>query len=210
MNELVVKDFVDRYRGDILSRLPKYINEAEFFNLCYAIQRDRKLMDIARQNPDSLLDAICKAAECGLLPGNAFGHCWLIGYGGKEPAVQLQVGYIGNKQVHGTVSNAISSTPLLPFLSRAPGRDQATINALGQVVANPFAGLLPGTSLNGSTISVATLLQAFPEFSGVTQSNSNPGWGTFNELSVMLQKRFSKGLQATVNYQHSRQLSSFQ
>ena len=44
----------------------------------------------------------------------------------------------------------------------------------------------------------------------VTQSNSNPGWGTFNELSVMFRKRFAKGLQATVNYQHSRQLNSFQ
>ena len=74
----------------------------------------------------------------------------------------LQVGYIGNKQVHGTLSNAISSTPLLPFLSRSPLRDQATINALGALVANPFAGLLPGSSINGSTISVATLLQAFP------------------------------------------------
>ena len=123
----------------------------------------------------------------------------------------LQVGYIGNKQVHGTLSNAVSSTPLIPFLSRSPLRDQATINALAQVVANPFAGLMPtGTSLNGSTVSVATLLQAFPEFTGVTQSNSNPGWGTFNELTVMFQKRFSRGLQATVNYQHSRQLASFQ
>ncbi|MBS1855308.1 MAG: carboxypeptidase regulatory-like domain-containing protein [Acidobacteria bacterium] len=127
---------------------------------------------------------------------------------GKD--MMLQVGYIGNKQVHGTMSNAISSTPLLPFLSRSPVRDQANINALATVVSNPFAGLLPGTSLNGSTVSVATLLQAFPQFSGVTQSNSNPGWGTFNELSVMFQKRFSGGLQATVNYQHSRQLSSFQ
>ena len=128
---------------------------------------------------------------------------------GKD--MMLQIGYIGNKQVHGTLSNAISSAPLLPFLSRSPLRDQAAINALAQVVANPFAGLMPaGTSLNGSTVSVATLLQAFPEYSGVTQSNSNPGWGTFNELTVMFQKRFSKGLQATVNYQHSRQLSSFQ
>jgi hypothetical protein len=127
---------------------------------------------------------------------------------GKD--MMLQVGYIGNKQVHGTLGNAISSTPLLPLLSRSPVRDQATINALAAVVPNPFAGLLTGTSLNGSTISVATLLQAFPEFSSVTQSNSNPGWGTFNELSVMFQKRFSKGVQATVNYQHSRQLASYQ
>jgi len=128
---------------------------------------------------------------------------------GKD--MMLQVGYVGNKQVHGTVSNAISSTPLLPFLSRSPFRDQATINALAAVVPNPLANLLPAGSTNGgSTISVATLLQAFPEFTGVTQSNSNPGWGTFNELSVMFQKRFSHGVQATVNYQHSRQLSSFQ
>ncbi len=127
---------------------------------------------------------------------------------GKD--MMLQVGYVGNKQVHGTVSNAISSTPLIPFLSRSPFRDQATINSLAAVVPNPFAGLLPGTNLNGSTTSVATLLQAFPEFSGVTQSNSNPGWGTFNELSVMFQKRFSHGVQATVNYQHARQLNSYQ
>jgi hypothetical protein len=124
--------------------------------------------------------------------------------------MMLQVGYVGNKQVHGTVSNAVSSTPLVPFLSRSLLRDQATINALGAVVANPFAGLLPGSTINGSTVSVATLLQAFPEFSAVTQSNSNPAWGTFNELSVMFLKRFSRGLQATVNYQHSRQLSAFQ
>lgn len=127
---------------------------------------------------------------------------------GKD--LMLQVGYIGNKQVHGTLSNNVSAVPLLPFLSRSLVRDQATIDALGKVVTNPFAGLLPGTTLNGSKISVATLLQAFPQFSGVTQSNSNPGWGTFNELSVMLLKRLSNGLQAAVNYQHSRQMNSYQ
>ena len=127
---------------------------------------------------------------------------------GKD--MMVQAGYIGNKQVHAAVSNAISSTPLLPFLSRSPVRDQATINALGAVVANPFAGLLPGSSINGSTIGVATLLQAFPQFSGVTQSNSNPGWGTFNEFIFMFQKRFGKGLQMTANYQHSRQLNAYQ
>jgi hypothetical protein len=124
--------------------------------------------------------------------------------------MMLQVGYIGNKQVHGTLGNNVSAVPLLPFLSRSPVRDQGAIDALAKVVTNPFAGLLPGTGINGSTISVATLLQAYPQFSGVTQSNSNPGWGTFNALSVMFQKKFSQGLQAVLNYQHSRQLNSFQ
>jgi hypothetical protein len=125
---------------------------------------------------------------------------------GKD--MMLQVGYIGNKQVHMTNTNDISKTPLLPFLSRSPTRDQATITALGAVVSNPFAGLLPGTNLNGSTLSVATLLQAFPEFASMAVKNLNTAWGTFNELVVMFQKRFSKGISATVNYQHSRQLSS--
>jgi len=124
--------------------------------------------------------------------------------------MMLQVGYIGNKQVHSTVSNAISSAPLVPFLSRSLVRDQPTIDALAKNVPNPFAGLLPGTNLNGANISTATLLQAFPEFTGVTQSNSNPGWGTFNEFLAMFQKRFSRGLQFTVNYQHSKQLNAFQ
>ncbi|MGJ5818749.1 carboxypeptidase regulatory-like domain-containing protein [Paludibaculum fermentans] len=122
----------------------------------------------------------------------------------------LQVGYIGNKQVHGTLSNDVALTAVLPFLSRSPVRDQATINTLATVVPNPFAGLLPGTNLNGSTVPLSTLLRAYPQYSGAVQSNSNPGWGTFNELVVMVQKRFSRGLQATVNYQHSRQLSSWQ
>ena len=122
----------------------------------------------------------------------------------------LQMGYIGNKQVHGTLSNNIGVIPVLPLLSRSLVRDQATIDALGKVVTNPFANLLPGSTINGSTISVATLLRAFPQYSGIVQSNSNPGWGTFNELSVMFQKRLSKGLQFTVNYQHSKQLNSFQ
>src|SRR5207249_4045814 len=88
--------------------------------------------------------------------------------------------------------------------------DQPTIDALAKLVPNPFANLLPGSNLNGGTISTAALLQAFPEFTSVTQSNSNPGWGTFNEFLVMFQKRFSHGLQATVNYQHSKQLNAFQ
>lgn len=120
----------------------------------------------------------------------------------------LQVGYLGNKQVHMTNTNATSSTPTLPFLSRSLVRDQATIDALAAVVPNPFYNLLPGSTINGSTIRVSQLLQAFPEFNSVAVKNLNSAWGTFNELTVMLQKRFSHGIQAVVNYQHSRQLSS--
>src|SRR5205814_130516 len=51
--------------------------------------------------------------------------------------MMLQVGYVGNKQVHGTLSNAVSSTPLLPYLSKTAVRDQALVTLLASPVANP-------------------------------------------------------------------------
>jgi hypothetical protein len=120
----------------------------------------------------------------------------------------LQVGYIGNKQVHLTYSTSYSQAGLLPFLSRQPTRDQATISALAAVVSNPFKGLLPGSNLNGSTIATSALLLNYPEFSEVAQKNVPGSWGTFNALNVRLQRRFAQGLQASVNYQHSRQLAA--
>ena len=44
--------------------------------------------------------------------------------------------------------------------ARPTSRDQATINRLTANVANPFAGLLPGTTLNGPTIQLEQLLRA--------------------------------------------------
>ncbi|MBI4893328.1 MAG: carboxypeptidase regulatory-like domain-containing protein [Acidobacteria bacterium] len=124
--------------------------------------------------------------------------------------MMLQLGYLGNKQVHGTLSNDIQAVGVLPYLSRSLTRDQAKINEMGLLVTNPFAGLIPGTSLNSATIATSTLLRKYPQFGGVVQSNSNPGWATFHAFVMMFQKRFSNGLQATVNYQHAKQLASWQ
>ena len=38
------------------------------------------------------------------------------------------------------------------YLSTSPVRDDATNNSLSQQVANPFAGLLPGTNINGANV----------------------------------------------------------
>lgn len=119
----------------------------------------------------------------------------------------LQVGYVGNHSVHLTTSYNFGSLPA-QYLSRSLVRDQATINALGAVVTNPFAGLLPGSTLNGSTISVSNLLRPFPEFTGVTESNMNNGGSYFHELAVRLSQRLSHGLILSVNYSHSRLMES--
>jgi hypothetical protein len=90
------------------------------------------------------------------------------------------------------------------FLSTSPVRDNTTIAALAASVPNPFAGLLPGSSINGSTITVANLLRAYPQFSGVTESTLTNGGSYYHSMSVKLQRRFSNGLQFVANYDYSR------
>jgi hypothetical protein len=115
----------------------------------------------------------------------------------------LQVGYVGNHSVHLTTAYNFGSLPS-QYLSRLPVRDTNTINALGALVANPFAGLLPGTSNNGSTISVSNLLRPYPEYTGVTMNDVNNGGSYFHQLNIRISKRMSKGLLVSANFSHSR------
>jgi hypothetical protein len=102
----------------------------------------------------------------------------------------LEVGYAGNHAVHLAVNHNLNFIPN-QFLSKSPVRDQATINALTANVANPFAGLLPGTTLNGSTVAASQLLEAYPQFTGVTLQNENIGSSYFQMFQTRLHKRFS-------------------
>ena len=120
----------------------------------------------------------------------------------------VDVGYIGNHQVDLTNTNAVSSAPLIPFLSPLLYKDTAVTNALSAVVANPFSGLLPGSSLNGTTIGTSTLLNAYPEFTGVSESTAPGGIGWYHMLAVRVTKRFSHGLQVNINFEHSRLLEN--
>jgi hypothetical protein len=115
----------------------------------------------------------------------------------------LEVGYIGNHSVHLTTNFSLTSLPA-QYLSTSPTRDNNTINALAALVPNPFAGLLPGTSLNGSTIAVSSLLHAFPEFTGVTENTLNNGGSYYHSMNIKIQKRLAGGLQFVVNYDYSR------
>ena len=115
----------------------------------------------------------------------------------------VEVGYIGNHSVHLATNYNFGSLPA-QYLSTSLVRDNATINALGALVTNPFSGLLPGTSLNGSTIATSNLLRPYPEFTGVTMQNMSNGGSYFHQLAVKLSKRMSRGLLLNVDYSHSR------
>jgi hypothetical protein len=132
----------------------------------------------------------------------------------------LEAGYIMAHGVHLSYNNAISAVPVLPYLSRSPFLDNTTTanltsTATGFGVANPFKGLgapyTNGTSnLTASKISATAALQAYPEYSSVTE-DLIPGDSTiFNGLNMRLQKRMSNGLDLNVNSTYSKLLQAQQ
>jgi hypothetical protein len=134
----------------------------------------------------------------------------------------LEAGYIMAHGVHLSYSNAISSTPVLPYLSRSPYYDPVATNGLGTNTApygivNPFAGLgapyTNSTTLFASTttrLSGQQALQAYPEYSSVTEGLVPGNSSIFNALNVRLQKRMSNGLDLNANFTYSKLLTGAQ
>ena len=111
----------------------------------------------------------------------------------------LDVDYVGNKAVHLPVSTNINATPQ-KYLSTLPTRDQATINFLSALVANPFYGL---NSVYPSTIAVADLLRPYPQFGDINETLNN-GYSWYHALQVRAEKRFSQGYTINLAYTWSK------
>ncbi|MEZ5356161.1 MAG: TonB-dependent receptor [Bryobacteraceae bacterium] len=121
------------------------------------------------------------------------------------PNTVLEVGYMGNKAVRLPVDYAANGIPL-QYLSTTGVRDQPVINQLTGNVANPMAGLIPGTGLNGSLVARNQLLRAFPQFTGVNAQRRNDGSSHYHAMQVRLERRFASGLQLMGNYQWGKLL----
>jgi hypothetical protein len=105
----------------------------------------------------------------------------------------LQAAYVGNRGNKIDTNREYNTTPA-QYLSRLPVRDQATINYLGEQVANPFYGIadFTGTGLGNVRTSRAQLLKPYPEFSSV--SGSEPiGYSWYHSLQVQTERRFANG-----------------
>jgi hypothetical protein len=100
------------------------------------------------------------------------------------------------------VTLARSYTPA-EYLSTSSVRDQETINRLTANVPNPFRGLLPGTSLNGPTITYEQLVRVFPQYTGLQVNSANDGTSDQHMVSATVQKRFSGGMQVLAAYTRS-------
>ncbi len=114
----------------------------------------------------------------------------------------FEAGYTGSRGWDITTDLDLNPLPA-QYLSTSPVRDQANIDLLAQLVANPFAGLVPGVALNNAMVARSQLLRPFPQFTGVT-TNASDGSTSYNSFQTKLEHRFSKGYQLLVGYTLSR------
>jgi hypothetical protein len=130
---------------------------------------------------------------------------WNFGVQRQLPgSIVLEVAYIGSHALHLPINTQLNYIPR-QYLSTSILRDQNTINLLSGSVANPFYKLLPGTSLNGSTVALQQLLVRYPQFplNGVTLQGNGAGSSYYESLNVRLQKRFTNGLTLINNFIYS-------
>jgi hypothetical protein len=139
---------------------------------------------------------------------NPYSIRWELGIQRELPGqMVLEVAYIGNHAVHLLLNRNMDALPA-KYLSTSPTRDQATIDYLSTLVANPFAGLIPtSASLNGSTISRQSLLTPFPQFTGITLQSTNAASSYFHSMDVRVEKRYSHGISMLANFTYSKLIS---
>ncbi len=109
--------------------------------------------------------------------------------------------YMGSRGSHLPVARQFNNVPL-EYMSTSRSRDAATETLLTQNVANPFAGLLPGSTINGATIQRQNLLRPYPHF-GTFAIEEYEGTDRYHAGTLQLQKRFSNGNSITTQYTRS-------
>jgi len=128
-----------------------------------------------------------------------------VGFQRELPAgFMLEAAYVGNYGYDIEITQNINALPnqYLNADNSLSAAMKANNSFLTAAVANPFAGLLPGSSFNNPTIARSQLLRPYPEFGDITSTN-NDGKSWYNSLQVGLQKRMSHGFTLGVSYTYS-------
>lgn len=127
---------------------------------------------------------------------------WQLGFQRELPGrTTFEATYVGNYGYDIEINRNINVMPG-KYLNADNSRTDA-MNAnntwLSYSAANPFAGLVPGTSLNNATVGRSTLLRPYPSFGDITSTN-NDGKTWYNSGQFGLQKRFTQGYTIGVSY----------
>jgi hypothetical protein len=173
---------------------------------------------LANPFPDGLLEPV--GSSLGLMTNAGIGvsfpyvgavrtprtHRWSLGVQQELPALFLaEVTYVSGYSENLPVLRELNPVPG-QFFSTSPVRDDASNNYLTQQVGNPLAGLLPGTGLNGNTVSRSQLLRPYPHFTSVTALDTN-GTSDYRSVQARLERRMANGVTVQVGYTWSRTMT---
>lgn len=130
-----------------------------------------------------------------------FGRNWMV-----------EISYFGAHQVHLFFTDNLSNAYLYPYLSHTKTPDKALTTFFDTSVPNPFYGVQVAAPTNGLTssksVSLKSILKAYPEFSDVREGMVPVASANFNGLLLKVQKQLSNGLQFIFNYEYSRNLGA--
>jgi hypothetical protein len=79
---------------------------------------------------------------------------------------------------------------------------------LNTTLPNPFAGLLPGSGLNGGTVTRQQLLLPYPQFLNVAYGQESVGKIWYDSLQLSVEKRYAHGLTILGAYTWSKTLEA--
>lgn len=133
-------------------------------------------------------------------------HRWSLGMQQELPGLLIaEVTYVGSYSDNLPVARDLNAVPG-QFFSTSLVRDNTTNNYLTQQVANPLAGLLPGTGLNGGTVSRSQLLRPYPQFTGVSALETN-GLSDYKALQARVERRMPSGITVQAGYTWSKTMT---
>lgn len=115
---------------------------------------------------------------------------------------RVEANYVGSEGRDLAVRKNINGTPR-QYLSTLGYRDTAVEAYLSANVPNPYKGLLPGTSYNGSTIQRGQLLKPYSQFGRVAVEEYT-GSDSYNALQMSAQKQWKDGSSVLVTYTWSK------
>lgn len=128
-----------------------------------------------------------------------FGRNWMV-----------EIGYMGSHQVHLSYNKYVAGAYLYRYLSHSKVRDPALDDYFNASTPNPFYGIQVSAPTNGltdsKTMSLARLMQAYPQYGYVQERLIPAASANFNGLLLKVRKRLSDGLQFIFNYEYSRSL----
>ncbi|MCW5965359.1 MAG: carboxypeptidase regulatory-like domain-containing protein [Bryobacterales bacterium] len=113
-----------------------------------------------------------------------------------------EAGYVGNRGTRIEMTRNINALPNV-YLSTTPTRDNTNNTFLNAQVANPLAGLLPGTTLNNANVARSNLLRPFPLY-GDLNTTTNQGYTWYHSLQASAQKRFAQNYTLLLSYTWSK------